>query len=571
MRGLRLGSLQLAVAIISLLGISACGGHKPAGSSPFPAKVTLSPGGNISIALGSSFSFTASATNSGNGGLNIPFTYSSSDTAILNIAPNGVACAGHWDAAFTSCTPGAIGMALVTAQSLGATSAPTFVFVHPPIDNILVKGVLLNNLPIQEPCLSQGQTMTVQAYAYSQGADISASVGPFTWNANNASVVKITPLVTPVLFNNTTYYVATNQATVTAVNPGITQIYANASTVSSTTFQQPDELKPSFLFDFFETCPIQNITLGLGPAGTQLAGQTNFIGSKGTAQTAVAVVTDVLGNSSLPNPLNQVILNKIPLTWAASQPAVVATAASCNTLSCTISTPSAGSGAVTASCSPPTCNIGFPEVPPALSSASALAACATSLRSLFPLITTCEQFIPLPVYATIPITGLITGAASPSTVLASSIDCQNVPPENCSTGIYSVTTGKGSPGPANFMPTVPNSLVFDRAGDRAYMGSEFGAQSLNPANLGTNNAAFTSLGAVWGKVLAVSPNGSSAIFSDTVHVPNAVYVAGSTAPVTLNISSATTAAFSPDGLKAFIFGRDTNQNPALFVYSTLQS
>ena len=39
----------------------------------------------------------------------------------------------------------------------------------------------------------------------------------------------------------------------------------------------------------------------------------------------------------------------------------------------------------------------------------------------------------------------------------------------------------------------------------------------------------------------------------------------------LNISNATAAAFSPDGLKAFIFGRDTNQNPILFVYSILQA
>ena len=76
---------------------------------------------------------------------------------------------------------------------------------------------------------------------------------------------------------------------------------------------------------------------------------------------------------------------------------------------------------------------------------------------------------------------------------------------------------------------------------------------------------------MFGKVLAVAANGSSAIFSDTVHIPNQVYVAGTGSPVVLNISNATAAAFSPDGLKAFIFGRDTNQNPILFVYSILQA
>jgi hypothetical protein len=573
MRGSCSGSLRLAVAILALLGIGGCGGHKPAGASPFAAKITLNPGGNISVQVGNSFGFSASATNSANGAVNASFTYTSSDTSIVNVAPNGAACAGHWDAAFTSCTPGNSGMAQVVATAVGTStsSAPTFVFVHPPIDNILVKGVLTNNLPIQEPCLSQGQTMTVQAYAYSQGNDISATVGPFTWSANNANVVKITPTVTPVLINNVTYYIATNQATVEAVNPGITQIFANASSVTSTTFQQPDELSPSFLFDFFETCPIQTITLGLGPAGSQNSGQTNFSTTKGTAQNATAFVTDVMGNSSLPNQINQIILSKIPLTWTATQPGVMAVGSGCIALTCAISVPSPGSGTVTASCSPPTCNIGFPEVPPAFASASSLAACATAVRSLFPQVNSCEQFIPKPVYSTVPITGLISGTTTAATVLASSIDCQSSPPQDCSTGIYSLSTSKGSPGSANFMPTVPNSLVFDLVGDKAYMGSEFGAQTLNAANLNTNNAAFTSLGPVWGKVLAVAANGSSAIFSDAVHVPNQVYVAGTGAPVVLNISNATAAAFSPDGLKAFIFGRDTNQNPTLFVYSTLQA
>jgi len=571
MRGSCSRSLRLAVAILALLGIGGCGGHKPPGANPFPAKVTLSPGGNLSVQVGNTFGFVASATNSANGAVTASFTYTSSDTSIVNVAPNGVACAGHWDAAFTSCTPGNSGVAQIVATTQGASSAPTFVFVHPPIDNILVKGILPDNVPIQEPCLSQSQTMTVQAYAYSQGSDISALVGPFTWSANNPNVVKITPTLTPVLINNVTYYIATNQAIVTAVDPGITEIFANASSVTSTTFQQPDELSPSFFFDFFETCPIQNITLGLGPAGSQNSGQTSFSTTKGTPQNATAFVTDVMGNSSLPNQINQIILSKIPLSWTATQPGVMTVGAGCTGLSCAIAVPSPGSGTVTASCSPPTCNIGFPEVPLAFSSASSLAACATAVRSKFPQVNSCEQFIPKPVYSTVPITGLVSGTTTAATVLASSIDCQSSPPQDCSTGIYALSTAKATPGSANFMPTVPNSLLFDLGGDRAYVGSEFGAQTLNAANLNTNNAAFASLGPVWGKVLAVAANGGSAIFSDTVHSPNQVYIAGTGAPVVLNISTATAAAFSPDGLKAFIFGRDTNQNPALFVYSPVQA
>ena len=58
------------------------------------------------------FAFTRIGANSHRHNLNVPITYSSSDTAILNIAPNGVACAGHWDVAFTTCTPGGTGVAL---------------------------------------------------------------------------------------------------------------------------------------------------------------------------------------------------------------------------------------------------------------------------------------------------------------------------------------------------------------------------------------------------------------------------------------------------------------------------
>ena len=139
--------------------------------------------------------FPASAQTASGTNIATTFTFSSSDTSILTLAPNGVACAGHWDVTFTTCTPGATGPVQVTASALGASSVPTYVFVHPPIDNITVTGILLNGVPVQEPCLSQSQSMTVEAHAFSQGTDITSSVGPFTWSANNPTVVNLIPLV----------------------------------------------------------------------------------------------------------------------------------------------------------------------------------------------------------------------------------------------------------------------------------------------------------------------------------------------------------------------------------------
>ena len=76
------------------------------GHSPFPAKVNSPPAATLSLTVGSALAFTASAQTAHGANINTPITFTSSDTSILTLAPNGVACAGHWDVAFTACTPG---------------------------------------------------------------------------------------------------------------------------------------------------------------------------------------------------------------------------------------------------------------------------------------------------------------------------------------------------------------------------------------------------------------------------------------------------------------------------------
>ncbi len=575
-------ALQLAVAILSLWSVSGCGGGSKAGPPLFPGRVNLTPATNTSLTLGGVLVFTASVQTASGTTLATSVAFSSSDTSVLNIAPNGVACAGHWDVAFTTCTPGGTGAVQVTASALGASSTPTYVFVHPPIDNITVTGVLLDGVPVQEPCLSQSQTMTVEAHAFSQGSDITSSVGPFTWFSNNPSVVTLTPLV------NTAYNFPTNQATARADTPGMAQIFASASGLSSSAFHQPQyhnsQNITSPALDFFETCPIANIALEVGSAGST---QTSFVSAKGTPETAVATVIDVMGNSSLPNTNGGIVLSKIPLTWSSSQPGVVGASAGC-LQSCAITTSLPGAGSVTASCSPPTCNIGFPIVPASLSSAAAIASCTQFFHAQYPQFTSCQELIPVPVYASpvfvtptgnIPLTGygaisaVVTGTTAPTGVLATSTGCSSYPPSTCTTSIYSLATSKASTGSGNYAPAAPNSLLFDLAGDKAFQGSDFGAVLINPANFGTANSPFTGLGTVTGKVLATSNNGTVAVFSDTVHTPNQVYVvnAANTSSLSasaLNIANAVAAAFSPDGLKAFILG---NGGSSLYVYSSLQA
>jgi hypothetical protein len=548
---LRCGGVAWAVVTGLMCFLGGCGYRRPPGPSNQPARITLSPTPSTSVQVGSTVIFTASAQNSSGSSLSLGFTFQSSDTSILNIAANGVACAGRWDANFTICTPQGTGVVQVTASALGATSAPTQVFVHPPIDNIQISEVPTVGSPppacpgqqiIPEACsvssvtpvagcLSTNQTLSLQATAFSKGVDITALVGPFTWSASSANAVKVTPITSSS--DNT----PTNQATVTPGTPGFTPVYATASGVSSHPY-------------YAETCPVQCITVELGTSGSQTGGQTSFATTKGTAESIAATAVDVQG----------CVVPKPSLTWSSSEPASVSAPSTCSTgTTCSVATSQPGAGSVTASCTPPTCNIGFPQ-----------SVAGLNQPGQPPLVQ------PLPVYPVTPISGLVSGAATSTNVLATSLDCQTTP--LCTVNLYLPSTAATVGGNAVQLPTPPNSLLFDLTGDKIYAGSNYGAQLISPGNLGGTTSPFTALGTVTGNVLAISPNGNTAIFSDTFHTPNQVFVVNasgaSSSSTPFNISGATIATFSPDGLKALIAGPNSSSCASaacLYVYSSLQA
>jgi len=507
--------------------------------------------------LGSTMNFTASATNGSNTAINPTFTFSLAPGAangVLDISPSGAACAGTWNAPYYSvCTPGASGEVGVVASALGSTSAPTLVFVHPPIDEITVSLVppvnppppacpgqqlpVACDLPFNSAaanyCVSQNQVQTLQARAYSQGTEITSQVGPFTFSQTNLSVLKLTPIV-----SSTSSNVPTNQITITSSTPGATEIVASASGVTSQPY-------------FAETCPVQCIALQLGSNGTQ--GTTSFVTTKGTNETITATAVDVQG----------CIVKSPSLTWTSSAPAALTAGSGsvgCGTGStCSIATTQPGTAAITASCTPPNCNVGFPLNPAGYSPSGATAI-----------------YIPEPVYPLTAISGLVTGAATAASVFATSQDCYSN--AQCAVALYNISSATNVAASPNQLPAPPNSLLFDPAGDKAYAGSQYGSVLISTANIGSSSTSpFTTLaapgtptGAVTGKVIGVSPNGNLAVFSDTVSTPNQVYVVNTTssaATTPLNINSATYAAFSTDSSKAFIFGNGGN---TLYVYSALQ-
>jgi hypothetical protein len=408
--------------------------------------------------------------------------------------------------------------------------------------------------------------------------------------------VTLTPLT------NNAFSFATNQATAQANTPGITYIYASANGVSSSSFQQPRLTNAqgagSPVLDFFATCPVQNIALELGAAGS---GRTAFAVPKGSgAQTVIATLTDIMEVSSLPNTDGGIVLSKIPLTWTSSQPGSIGVPTTGCTQSCTLSISTPGSASVTASCSPPTCNVGFPTIPNAFLTngvidSNKINACTNFFQALYPRLKDCRELIPVPVYAspifvdpgdpknpTLPlspmaaISGIVTGSTSSPTVFASSMGCAKEPPSTCNTSAYFVST-RTSAGNQSPLPVSPNSFLFDPTGGKVWMGSDFGAEIVTPNNFGSATNPFTSLGTVTGEVLASSVNGTTAAFSDTVHVPNQVYIVNSSntgSPTALNIPGPVPplteiAGFSPDGLKTFIIAG--SNLTSMYVYSTLQA
>src|SRR5579862_5114628 len=155
-------ALFVALLLLLLAGLVGCGSNSPVNTTSFavPASVTLSPGPNVSLEIGNFQSFLASALTSTKTTIAEPVSYQSSNTAVLTVANNGLACAGSWNSLSNPqvCTPGGTGVAVVTATAQGVSSPSTTVYVHQHIDKVTVSLFVPPNLPPPtNPCYSVNQ------------------------------------------------------------------------------------------------------------------------------------------------------------------------------------------------------------------------------------------------------------------------------------------------------------------------------------------------------------------------------------------------------------------------------
>jgi hypothetical protein len=484
---------ELSVGIIFLLAsLAGCGSNHAVTVANFtvPAGITITPAPNLSMELGTNQAFSAIPLTSTGTTINEPVSYLSSNTGVVTVAANGLACAGSWDSLSTPqiCTPGPAGIALITATAQGVSSPITTVYVHQHIDKILVREIPPPPPfpPPPGPCFSVGQTVYYAAAAYNHGVDITSTVGVFTWQSLFSNVTNLRTMALGLL---------PGQLQATAAVPGLTSLFASIGNTNSAPM-------------YFLTCPVQSISL---TATSKTA----------TGETITPTIIDSLG---------QPIPNGTFLTWSSSQPASV----SVSPTGVATAVATGGGATIIASCSPPTCNTG-----------------------LYPS---------LPIYPENVQTVFTPGAGTTGTVFASSTGCGTT--EGCVSNIVPITVPANTLGTFQNLPATPNSLVLDRQGAKAYLGTNSGLLgSVGLAILNTGGGGSQFKGAP-GKVLAVSPDGTKVIISDTSPSdgPNQVFVfdaAGSTS-MNFQITGATAADFSPDSLKAYIIAG--NQ---LYIYSKI--
>jgi hypothetical protein len=509
----RSGSARLAIPLLIIMATAlvGCGSSSTRSTVfPVPANIKLSPGETASMEVGSTLTFTGSPQNNKGVAFTEPVSYQSSNPAVLTIASDGNACAGTWNSLSTPqiCTPGPVGTAQVFATAMGVSSPPTTVYVHQHIDSVVVSPLPTIPPTPQTPCISKGLTTNYQATALSRGTDVTATVGPFSWQTLNGAVVTLNTAA----LSNPISGLLPGQMQATADTPGMTSVFASISGVNS--------FPVSFI-----TCPVQSITLTVNGSSSN-----PVIVAKGGSKTITATVLDTLGAT----------VTGTFLTWSSSDPAIASVSTSGG-----VTTSLAGGASIIASCTPPTCNIGIlpilPIYPESVVDLIVSPTTTTQSSTAYVASTGCGTLEGC-VSATIPITTAASSTSPGSTVGA----------------------------PIN-LPATPNSLVFDQQGKKAYLGTdlgELGTKGLMVLDATANPATVSQFPAVTGKVLTVSPDGNTVIVSDTIATPNQVFIFNSSnnSSVALNITGATAADFSPDNLKAYIVA-----GSILYIYSTLET
>lgn len=310
----------------------------------------------------------------------------------------------------------------------------------------------------------------------------------------------ITSTVGPFTWRTGSALIAAVDATgiATSRSPGATTVVASVGNATGT---------PAL----FIACPPKNISL-LVTGGTQ----SSFSVATGTAQSVTATVTDILGQP----------ITGLPLTFGSFTSTAAAVSAGG-----AITTPGAGVSTIVASCTPPTCN-----------------------AAAGPNVNFNGTGVGLAVYSN-PVTATVTGTTS-STVYVTG---PSNPDGSANTSLIPIDVTANTAGTAITLPFAANSMVFNNAGTKAFLGSASAMMEFDPAAATPVTASVSS---ITGKVLTVSPDGVKVIVSDTSKGKVFVFDTSANTQENFDEPNVTFASYDGDSSKAYL----TN-GTSVFVYS----
>lgn len=409
---------------------------------------------------------------------------------------------------------------LVTVTSAGLICAGVF-----DSNNIVCQTKDSSGNPLPDKLVNitvtaSGLTATVPVYVHAHVDNITVS-GPgnppvcvsqnqteqFTakvFNNQQGKPVDITANVGPLTWStgNGTVASVDSNGVVTSRLPGATTVVASVSNSAGTSTVGT----PAVVI----ACPPKTISLHL----TGVA-DTTFSVAANTAETLAADVADILGQP----------IKSAPLTFSSYVPSVASV-----TSGGVVSTPGAGKTTLVASCVPPACN-----------------------QASGPNVNFNGTGAGLAIYSN-PVIGSVTGTTATTIYVTGS----DKPDGTANTSLIPIDSSANTAGTAITLSGSPNSMVFNPAGSKAYLGSSAGLLIFDP---GTNTVTATASG-ITGVVLKVSNDGNKVVVSDTSAGKVFVFDAGANTSQTFDLAGVTAADFDSDNSKAYF-----TSGSAVYEYS----
>ena len=518
---------------ISLAGcgssVSAAGAYCSGSSGPRVGQVQtvlLQPEvGDVSLSYGQSTTLQVpSATDCQRNSVAISkVTYSTGDAAtngVLDVKPDGTLCAGTWNrnspgniADYTICnTNNKSGVASVTATAAGVGSNQVLVYVHPIVTDIELGTPSVDcvndpatNCP-QYASISVPLNTSIPSYSpndclsFGQNAQL---VARFYDGPAGIAGSNITYIAGHARFAPLTSGLITvntdNSGVFTASAPGTTIVTASLGPGGSSTTSTAGTVS---------VCAPKSIVIN-----TLNAINNKVSVNVGSTEAITATVTDTKG----------AVITGLNLTYDSTEPVTTIAATG------GITPIFAGGAAVTAFCLPPMCNpaplesIGrYPNGTP---SANGKPISSNSIQTTTP------------------------GTVS-SLIWVASTDSLYLLPLDLTTGTVPTPTR---------LPLQPNSMVLTQNGLNIYLGSSQGLMTFNTSG---NSVISTNI-AIQGPVLAASPDSTELIVTDPTRKLVYVYTPGTSTITSSFAGVGTRAAFTPDGVSAYVVTADNH----LLVYS----